>query len=237
MNDLFVKSEVRMSTPTTFRQQTAISAWRSLNRHDVIRCCVRFDDQCGNGYNSFSITGEIKTSLGREVGGGTIHAEIRKAFPEIRHLLRWHFMSSDGPMHYIANTVYHAGNRDHDGLLKGERKQIINGKTGMPSWRLVGLDESGNEVELHNLEKYRDQHGAPVCPYTLAYRPWYSVGEGKERDFDAARKCAIWPEATDEQLLLPADELKALLIARAPLLMLEFQNDIATFGFAWSPTA
>ena len=50
--------------------------------------------------------------------------------------------------------------------------------------------------------------------------------EGKERDFDAARHCAIWPEATDEQLSLPKETLTILLQSRLPALMAEFQADM-----------
>lgn len=76
-------------------------------RNYTITVTVRHDDYCGNGHNTFSITGETKDS-GMFAGGGCIHDEIRKHFPELAGLIKWHLCSTDGPLHYIANTIYHA---------------------------------------------------------------------------------------------------------------------------------
>ncbi len=72
---------------------------------------LRYDDECDNGYNTFSITGtigELSEYTGRyhTVISGCIHKEIEKYFPELKHLIKWHLCSSDGPLHYIANTRY-----------------------------------------------------------------------------------------------------------------------------------
>jgi len=75
-----------------------------------ITATIRFDDNCGNGHNSFSITGEIRRPGTRDCKAcGMLHDEIGKAFPEILPLLKWHLMSTDGPMHYISNARYWAG--------------------------------------------------------------------------------------------------------------------------------
>lgn len=85
---------------------------------------IRYDDSRKNGHNTFCITGTIRNP--REKGdaaflaGGCLHDEIKQHFPELAYLIPWHLCSTDGPMHYIANTVYHASNRDHNGLLEGE---------------------------------------------------------------------------------------------------------------------
>lgn len=59
--------------------------------------------------------------------------------------------------------------------------------------------------------------------------------EGKERELDRARNAAVWPEATDEQLMLPKEELTKLLEARLPALMAQFRADIEAAGLFWSP--
>jgi hypothetical protein len=85
---------------------------------------VRYDDDCGNGHNSFSITGDVDRQ--NEAGhwyndsGGCIHDEIAKHFPELRPFIKWHLCSSNGPMHYTANTLYLAGDKDHHGKREGE---------------------------------------------------------------------------------------------------------------------
>ena len=66
---------------------------------------LRYDDECGNGHNSFSITG---SAGGRHGIGGCIHEFIIEQAPEYRKFIKWHLTSSDGPMHYVANSMYHA---------------------------------------------------------------------------------------------------------------------------------
>lgn len=84
-----------------------------------IEATVRYDDQCGNGCNSFSITGTI-TRDSREYSGGCIHEDIIEHFPELEKYIKWHLMDSDEPMHYVANTLYHASTKDVYGKEKGE---------------------------------------------------------------------------------------------------------------------
>jgi hypothetical protein len=44
----------------------------------------------------------------REAGGGAMHREIARHFPELRDLIPWHLTSvKSGPMHYLANAMYH----------------------------------------------------------------------------------------------------------------------------------
>lgn len=201
---------------------------------------IRYDDECGNGHNSFSITGAIYKK-GRNghyktepVTCGCIHEDIAKHFPHLEPFIKWHLTSSDAPMYYVANTVYHASDRDYNGFLKGERRQLKNGKTGLPAWELVAFNTSTNkEIDINKIEKHIDAQEQPFSPYTLKYAPWCLIGEGKERDFKAARSCAVWPEATEEQLSLPKDELEKLLIARLPSLMTEFKRDMETLGFIY----
>lgn len=59
--------------------------------------------------------------------------------------------------------------------------------------------------------------------------------KAKPRDFAAARRFAVWPEATDAELSLPYDELKQLLDARLPVLLEEFKNGKEIGGFLFSP--
>lgn len=81
------------------------------NKNCIMSVVLRYDDRCNNGYNTFSITGSIKGGQHRHYGyeietGGCIHEQIAKFFPEFKHLIKYHLMSSKGPLHYIANTIY-----------------------------------------------------------------------------------------------------------------------------------
>lgn len=90
---------------------------------------VRYDDECGNGHNTFSMTADIyeqyrqlgepsvTLSNGRKAwlcSCGCQHDVIARVFPELNHLIKWHLTSTDGPLHYYENTMYWAeqGNLD-----------------------------------------------------------------------------------------------------------------------------
>lgn len=127
-------------------------------------------------------------------------------------------------MHYFANVIYLAGDKDYNGLRKGESRQIRNGRTGLPCWK---LEQLGPE-----LPEYVDSEERPDAP-TVWYAPLCHVGEGKARAFDAARDAAVWPDATDEELSVEPEELKRKLAARIPKLMQEFKHDIEELGFVY----
>ena len=212
----------------------------------VIVATVRHDDQCGNGHNTFSITGKIydqsyiqgEASATRSDGKkvwlgscGCIHEEISKHFPKLRHLLKWHLTSTDGPIHYVANTVYHAGNRDNRGLRAGERKQLMKGGTKQGVWERVARDEHGEKIKL---DSWVDSEEKPQdTAISVQWEPVWIDGEGKERDLDAARSCAGWPEATDETLCLSRDVLTKKLLSRLPALMAEFKAAVESLGLTY----
>lgn len=114
-----------------YREGTFTSQeWKSESRDfkgphaqkgERIRVNVRFDGNCRNGHNSFAITGETYVPGRRDVEScGCIHEAIADHFPELAPLIRWHLVSSDSPMHYVANTLYHASDRDYRGKKAGE---------------------------------------------------------------------------------------------------------------------
>ena len=152
------------AAPGTFSKQSWKSEARNVPGYGVgakLAVKIRFDDQCKNGKNSFSITGEVVSRFGKLLAGGCVHDTIAEVFPELAPLIKWHLADPSGPMHYLSNALHHATNRD------------------------------------------------------LA----------------AARECAVWPEATDEQLVAP--DLKEQLEARLPLLVAEFKAAVLAAGLAW----
>ena len=79
----------------------------------LITATVRFDDRCGNGFNTLSITAEVTTPAARQrrevTVSGCLHEDIARAFPALAPLLPWHLVSTTGPLHYVANTLYWLG--------------------------------------------------------------------------------------------------------------------------------
>lgn len=196
---------------------------------------LRFDDECHNGHESFSITADIhewRNGAWREYTGGCCHDEIARRFPEWAHLIPWHLTSTDGPMHYEANTVYLAGNRDCHGLLAGEFRQHTSrgphqadGVPGVPHWELDRPDMR---------DVYATEKPAPVV---LEWKPSGRTGEGKARELEAARRAAVWPDATDAELMQEPDALRAALAARLPALLARFKADMLACGFVWPAVA
>ena len=182
---------------------------------------LRFDDECGNGHETFAITGEVRRPGQRGIeAGGCLHDDIAKVFPELEPLIKWHLTSTDGPRHYVADTCYHAGDRDCNGLRRGERKPIL-GPDKVPTW-----------VPKITPEKYVKGTQQPV-PVLVEYELLYREGEGKERDLAAARSCAVWPDATDEELCQERPQLEVALKARLPALLAEFKQAMLEIGFIY----
>lgn len=214
-------------------------------RKAAIVVTVRYDDQCRNGHNTFAITREIYTTL-RQPGEGTIlhssgvtlwldswgclHDEIAEHFPNLAPLLKWHLTSPDGPMHYLANTIYHAGDRDCNGLRAGEFRPHTSrgphqngGVPGVLSWVLELPDRQARDI-------YSNEKPEPVV---CEWKQYGRTGEGKAWDLNAARACAVWPDATDAELSQEEEPLRAALLARLPKLMADFQTAVESLGFTY----
>lgn len=67
---------------------------------------LRFDDECRNGHETFTITAGLYIN-GRLDACGRLHREIIDAYPELAPLVKWHLCSTDGPIHCAANTLYY----------------------------------------------------------------------------------------------------------------------------------
>lgn len=217
------------------KKQTKTFGPRSINYDGTpawITAKVRYDDECGNGHNSFAITAEIVAKDKRRgwLACGCCHDEVAAAFPELSPFIKWHLTSTDVPMHYEENAIYHAGDRDCHGLREGEFRQHTSrgkyqadGVEGVPCWELKF--PVGQAREIYSHEK--------PAPVTLEWQAHGRTGEGKARDFDAARSGAVWPDATDAELSQEPEALRAQLRARLPALMAEFKAAVESLGFTY----
>lgn len=218
------KSKLVKSQTKKFEKNIMVDGKKGL-----IEVIARYDDNCGNGHNSFGITGTVYSSRTSKSDRNTdicgcIHEEIEKHFPELRHLIKWHLVSSDGPMHYIANTMYHASDRDHNGLLKGEVQHIKNGRSGLSTWELQ--HPNGDKVSKIS---WLDSETKPVSKdKNQEWKPVTRIGEGKVSNINAARNSAVWSDATLAQL-----QDKKALEKRLPVLMKAFKADMVKLGFVY----
>lgn len=192
-------------------------------RNYQIKATVRFDDECGNGHNTFSITGDVHLcdASHRPVrwdGGGCIHEKIAKHFPALAPLIKWHLVSTDGPMHYVANTVYHAeahGPTHAYVYFTGPSDPLNLGSTRE---RLLGYLKA---------DKAREAEGKE------GYRVVWDEKTVKVSNLDHARSSAVWPEATDDELRQSKQDLTAALLARLPKLIAEFKAAVESLGFVY----
>ncbi len=170
---------------------------------------VRHDDCCGNGHNTFAITGELMEYRNRkwhDVVFGMIHNEIGKHFPRLKPYLKWHGCTTDGPLHYLENTLYHASEIPVD--------------TGKRCLYLEGVFIK--VCDPHEVEEMRKKYGN-LAKFELFPNPM-----AKEPDLELARKSAIWPDATLEQL-----RDKKALLDRLPKLMQEFKKAVESLGLIY----
>ena len=241
-------------------------------KHRIV-CKARYDDECGNGHNTFSITGTIYSNEYSSndryfVAGGCIHKEISKHFPELKHLIKWHLTSSNGPIHYVANTTYHARTRENmdlpldaptrfDKRLKFDSVPFTFKEFKRDFFKELekGVDWNNEKITVHSHQKdpetYSDNYSFSFlktenwydCPFSIkqnaeefleAFKNFkYAIistpiewNKAVEPNLEAARECAIWPDATLEQL-----QSEEALIERLPALMQEFKKDIEALGF------
>ena len=273
MQSKLVKHQERMVGPKIYSES---------GETYLITATVRHDDRHGSGHNSFSVTGEIRR-LDRarrwvEDSSGCIHDKVIEHFPEVAHLIKWHLSSTHGPLHYVANTVYLAGNCDHNGLKAGEvlrwkyairfgnspithpigkrlRKFLEKGKfvfpTGIhfggfeiievphkrdpacfkPRYTFKGVGGEWHEAPFRTRGEAKEWYEAfRQCQVEFIKTPW-QCSEGKDRQLDAARRSAVWPDASDKDLTAPG--LKERLEARLPDLLNDFRTDVEKFGLEW----
>lgn len=127
------------------QKKTYIKHFTENGQEYEITATARYDDRCRNGHNTFSLTAEIwKARNGKRVGNdcescGCLHDDIAKHFGELKPYIKWHLVSSDEPMHYLANTLYHK----KEGKIQYAKDSCVWG---------VAPDDS-----MHNIEKMSEK--------------------------------------------------------------------------------
>lgn len=256
---------------------------------------IRHDDECENGHETFSVTANIyggpyqetdkrKCGYGEPVVCGCCHDILAAYVLEVAHLIKWHLVSTDGPMHYPVNAIYHAGDRDHNGHKAGEPSSWshaiqfgsnpIKHKVSTKLWKWLKEESAHPGHEKYDFEVIRMDHENRAGE-TFKFAPKYTYGgyphatrwhecpfdtepealeflkalqkqdpqflqvptawsDGKQRELDHARSNAVWPDATDEELMVEPEQLKAVLLARLPKLMEEFKAIVEAEGFKYT---
>ena len=102
-----------------------------------------------------------------------------------------------------------------------------------PKWQFAGQPPRSWAGCPFDTEMEAEAFGASVLHgFTLERIP-HLFSEGKVRELDTARRAAIWPEATDAELMQEPEALRAQLQARLPALMEAFRADVAAAGLVF----
>lgn len=234
-----VYRETKHPGPHLWRYQRFLSEWRNFPGAPIgsaqIRFAASYDDTPENRKHHFSLTSEVKNRHTRgaefDMASDSVVADV---FPEVSGLIPFIGMTSAGPVHYLENTLYLAGNRDHYGLLLGESRPLFS--AGVPLWSLAAFTSSGQQAKFPGSFSRHHTGTVPPVPLLLRWVPATQIGEGKPRELAAARSVATWPDATDAELSAEPAELKAALLARLPELLAQFRKEITSAGFVWSPS-
>ena len=178
----------------------------------TIVATVRHDDECGNGHNTFAVTGTryeryrnpgestiIHKGTGKMLwcrACGRIHDDIAKHMPELAKYIRWHLMGTTCPMHYVANARY---------------------------WR----------TPMHNLgrllRELRERADQPIDVDRL-------VQEAKQEIINLKSTIIFGALPDDEQhdpATMEEADLVEWLVNRLPALMLAFKTDVMELGLTY----
>lgn len=84
------------------------TTWRRRIGNDYITAEYGFSD-LNQGRGPFGVTASmwnVRDTRSEGHSFGCLHDQVARAFPELRPLIPWHGMMTDGPMHYGANAAY-----------------------------------------------------------------------------------------------------------------------------------
>ena len=186
---------------------------KTLPNGEKIVVTARMEWINGNAEPYFGLTTDVYTRGGRLESGGCQHDLIREHFPELAYLIKWHLCGPSGPLHYIANTTYFA--------------------TSVPefadTYRVSITDPSGHGELYFRKNTPEMVQELEECFGRVGHLQITSERERnltpRKADLAAARRTALWPDATLEQLA----DIDAL-FERLPGLQAEFKAAMQEAG-------
>lgn len=185
------------------------------NKYVSIRIIAMLGRVTGNrafSYEQFRDWGEDRSRV------------VRRVMPEIYQLLAYDDIFFDrAEEHQYPRVVELAGTRDRFGHQAGDA---------------CAWEDSIILPDGKNLLEGLGGHFYGGCEDILAKRLGLKrvrvpieFSAGKPRQLDEARWRANWPEATDEELSVPEDELRAALIKRTPAYLRKLFQQLDSLGF------
>lgn len=158
---------------------------------------------------------------------------VEDRVPELEKYWKWINATPEGPRDYVAGTLFAAGDRDSEGGRRGEPKIIDYYPLTSDHGLVFKCDSGGKPCPVVTSNEAEAREIAKSCGSCNVIEHVVARHVGKDRDFDAARRIAAWPDATDAQLSLPPAELEQLLLRRLPGVRAALRRDIEELGFTW----
>lgn len=126
--------------------------------NEIIHVSIRLNDECKNGHQDFSITGDIYKA-GRPkidkyyIAGGCIHEEIKKFFPEFNQFINLHLCDYEGiPMYAVENGFYHLLNGFNNTKVEDENfknKFCEYYRLSHPQFDIISTSKNQLQYALH----------------------------------------------------------------------------------------
>lgn len=171
----------------TRRERVMLTDWRHVPTGAKRRVEIRYGDPCGNGHNRLTLRADGPREW------------IAQTWPELAHLVKWDGVGTDGPMHYLANTLWHSGQTRAEAEAKSARIEGVALMQPDPDRRAALMREA------RSLRERANGMPAGVTAEELA----------------SAQRCACAPGASWVQL-----QSRAWLKERLPGLVAEFKRDV-----------
>jgi len=111
----------------------------------------------------FSITYTEYSRAGLFVSGGSNSELIEEEFPMLKKYVRWHLCSASGPMHYLANSMYHLENGQIEyfrstavwGALEDDEYQTLETNADVKAYLIERLSKL-QELFRHDMAELLD---------------------------------------------------------------------------------
>lgn len=174
------------------------------------------------------------------IATGNVQSAINKYFPDLRDVLPFDGFSWDLLDKSVENAMKCLDDRDQNGLRHGEKRQRetkAGGLLWIPDISFLTVVFPHGEPRWTNTWSSGNYIVSPTKPpdiitdnVRITWKPDMLEGRGNHRNYYRARETAFWPDATNEELSLPSEEMEKVLRGRITKLMSDFVAMTEKYG-------
>lgn len=114
---------------------------------------LRYDDKSNDGYNLFSINVQayqpVKNKSYKDlVTAAEFYQFIKYYFPEYQYVAKWNACSSNGPRHYLTDTLYWIDSRNKKGWTEEKNREYLERARYCARWPNAKVEDLLSEKKL-----------------------------------------------------------------------------------------